>query len=174
MPGILRAEKSPAQLDLKDMSETFQINTLGPLLLLKHFAPFLPRKSAPGLPIDDSAGAVPKTHATWANMGARVGSIGDNALGGWYSYRASKAALVQVTRSFDNFLRTQSGDNACALAMHPGTVKTGLSKDYWHTTKEDTLFSPEFAAQRLMGMINEVGIEGRGRHWDYKQEEVAP
>jgi NAD(P)-dependent dehydrogenase (short-subunit alcohol dehydrogenase family) len=73
-------------------------------------------------------------------MSARVGSTSDNALGGWYSYRASKAGVNSITKSFDLYLKTKSGENAMAMAYHPGTVRTGLSREFWGNVKEGKLF----------------------------------
>ncbi|TKA27544.1 hypothetical protein B0A50_04374 [Salinomyces thailandicus] len=170
LPGLLFPEKSPTQINHDDALLTFRTNTLGPMLLLKHFSPFLPRKATelatntPGLP----------AQATWATMSARVGSISDNQLGGWYSYRASKAGVNQLTKSFDNYLRTSAGEKAMSIALHPGTVKTGLSKEFWGNVKEGKLFTPDFAAEKLMEVVNSKGVEGRGRCWDWKGEEVPP
>jgi len=137
-------------------------------MLLKHFSPFLPRKSTEITRHD----GLPK-QAVWANMSARVGSISDNQLGGWYSYRASKAAVNQVTKTFDNHLRTSAGDKAISISLHPGTVKTGLSKEFWGNVKEK-LFSPEFSTERLMEVIHSRSIEDRGKCWDWKGMEVPP
>lgn len=143
--------------------------------MLKHFSPFLPRKSSrmesdyrtssyEGLP----------TASTTAIMSARVGSISDNRLGGWYSYRASKAGVNQIVKTFDNHLRTTSGDNAMAIALHPGTVKTDLSKEFWGNVKAEKLFERECVADRLIDVIKEVGLDGRGRCWDWDGKEVPP
>lgn len=141
------------------------------MLLLKHFSAFLPKKST-NLSSDDPDVLPPR--ATWANMSARVGSITDNGLGGWYSYRASKAGLNQITKSFDNFLKTSAGENALSVALHPGTVKTGLSKEFWGNVKEEKLFSPEFAAEKLLEVVRTRGIDDRGKIWDWKGEEILP
>ncbi|KAF5873257.1 putative short-chain dehydrogenase reductase sdr protein [Botrytis fragariae] len=90
IPGVLYPEKSPAQLDQSQIQHTFAVNTIGPLLLTKHFSPFLPPKRLDLSSSPDTKNLPP--HALWLNMSARVGSTSDNALGGWYSYRASKAA----------------------------------------------------------------------------------
>jgi NAD(P)-dependent dehydrogenase (short-subunit alcohol dehydrogenase family) len=108
------------------------------MLMLKHFSPFLPRKSAHPNENEDEMKGLPSV-ATTAIMSARVGSISDNRLGGWYSYRASKAGVNQLVKTFDNHLRTASGDNAMAVALHPGTVKTDLSKDFWGNVKKEKL-----------------------------------
>ena len=175
IPGILTPEKSPAQLEIGDVRRQFDTNVIGPLILLKHFSPFLPRKSTPvSLTPEQTGNIIPPSHATWAAMSARVGSISDNSLGGWYSYRSSKAALNQAVKTFDNYLRTASGEKATAVALHPGTVKTGLSKEFWGNVKKEKLFSAEYAAERLVQVVRERGEEGRGRVWDWKGEEIRP
>lgn len=105
-------------------------------------------------------------------MSARVGSISDNALGGWYSYRASKAAVNQIVKTFDIYLKQRSGDKAIGVGLHPGTVKTGLSKEFWGKVREEKLFSGEFAAERLGVVVKGVGVDGRGRCWDWEGKEV--
>ena len=176
IPGILHPEKSPAQLQLEDVRAQFDTNLIGPMLVLKHFSPFLPRKSTPGLPPSskEAGEAISVDHSTWVNMSARVGSITDNNLGGWYSYRASKAGVNQLTKTFDNYLKTLAGDKALAISMHPGTVKTGLSQDFWNNVKKDKLFSPEYAAERLLDVVRTRQLGDRGRCWDWKGEEVPP
>ncbi|QSZ34638.1 hypothetical protein DSL72_007492 [Monilinia vaccinii-corymbosi] len=179
LPGILHPEKSPAQLDLAQIQHTFAVNTIGPLLLTKHFSPLLPPKhldlavSSSSSPSSASASQLPP-HALWLNMSARVGSTSDNALGGWYSYRASKAALTSLTKTFDLFLRAKHAGNAVAMAYHPGTVRTGLSREFWAGVQEGKLFSPEFAVERLWGIVLGMGAEGRGRCWDWRGVEVLP
>jgi NAD(P)-dependent dehydrogenase (short-subunit alcohol dehydrogenase family) len=112
--------------------------------------------------------------AVWATMSARVGSISDNRLGGWYSYRASKAAVNQLAKSFDNHLLAQAGANAISISLHPGTVKTDLSREFWDNVKEEKLFSAEFAAGKLLEVIRTRAIQDRGKCWDWKGEEISP
>ena len=169
IPGILHPEKSPMQVDYENALLTFQVNALGPLLLSKYFSPMLPRKSAKLEPIDN----LPPS-AVLALMSARVGSISDNALGGWYSYRASKSAVNSIVKSVDIFLRQRCGENAMCLGLHPGTVKTGLSQDFWSSTPGEKLFSPEFAAEKLHEVVRTMGIKGRGRCWDWQAKEIPP
>ena len=169
IPGILHPEKSPQQIQYADALETFKVNTLGPMMLMKHFASYMPRKkntleALQGLP----------DHAVWASMSARVGSISDNNLGGWYSYRSSKAGLNSLIKSFDINLQGRCGDKAMAVGLHPGTVKTGLSKEFWSGVKEGHLFEPEWAAERLLEVVRGKGVKDRGKCWDWEGKEVPP
>ncbi|KAI1407769.1 NAD(P)-binding protein [Hypoxylon sp. FL1857] len=194
LPGILHPEKSPRAINYEDALRTLQVNVLGPLMLMKHFSDFLPRRGTALSPeplfssSDDEAGSGSRsgrggggeggksreTHATWLTASARVGSTTDNRLGGWYTYRASKAAVNSVTKTFDLDLRTRSADKALAIAYHPGTVRTGLSREFWDRVKEDQLFSPEYAAERMVEVVRTRKIADRGRCWDWKGEEVLP
>ncbi|KAF1939144.1 NAD(P)-binding protein [Clathrospora elynae] len=173
VPGLLFPEKSPTQINADDALLTFRTNTLGPMLMLKHFSSFLPKKSASVDKRGEEMRGLPSVSVT-AVMSARVGSISDNRLGGWYSYRASKAGVNQVVKTFDNHLRTASGDNAMAVALHPGTVKTNLSKDFWGNVKQEKLFERDWVAERLIDVVKEVGLEGRGKCWDWDGKEVPP
>jgi NAD(P)-dependent dehydrogenase (short-subunit alcohol dehydrogenase family) len=195
IPGILYPEKSPGQIDATDALKTFEVNAIGPLLLIKHFSAFLPTKKTslpPPKPQDtqeeDDSPAwrgLDPSRATWCAMSARVGSISDNRLGGWYSYRASKAAVNQIVKTYDNYLKSSAGDKAMAIGLHPGTVKTRLSKDFWGSVRKEKLFEPEWVAERLVGMVSggiegkdgrrrSIGVEGRGRCWDWDGTEVPP
>lgn len=144
------------------------------MLIAKHFTPFLPKKST-NLPSASSSQelGIPET-ATWLNMSARVGSTTSNYLGGWYSYRASKSAVNSFTKSLDLYLRTRAGDKAMAISYHPGTVKTGLSKEFWGNVERGKLFEVGFAVEKMLEVTRGVGIEGRGRCWDWKGEEILP
>lgn len=190
VPGILHAEKSPSAIKYEDALETFKTNTLGPALLFKHFSQFLPTKhrGRPAFPCsseddddDDDDDSNKKANnetfspmAVFAIMSARVGSISDNSLGGWYTYRASKAGVNQLVKSFDIYLQQKSGDKALAVGLHPGTVKTGLSEKFWASTAKEKLFSPEYAAERLVGVVAGLQVEGRGKCWDWNGLEVPP
>ena len=169
VPGILYPEKSPAQINFEDALNTFRINALGPLLLSKHFSPLLPRKTSQLEPID----SLPSS-AVLALMSARVGSTSDNALGGWYSYRASKAAVNSIAKSMDIYLKQRCGNNAMCVSLHPGTVKTGLSEEFWSSTPKEKLFTPEFAAERLCEVVKKTGLSGRGKCWDWDGKEIPP
>ncbi|KFZ05073.1 hypothetical protein V501_08713 [Pseudogymnoascus sp. VKM F-4519 (FW-2642)] len=169
IPGVLHPERSPGQIDSHHALESFKVNTIGPLLILKHFCDFLPRKNA----VLEGEVGLPE-RAVYASMGASVGSTSNNIMGGWYSYRASKAGVTSLAKSFDLYLQGVSGDNAISIAQHPGSVKTELSRDYWDRVEEDKLFSPELAAEKLVGVAGSVGLNGRGKFWDWRGEEVKP
>jgi NAD(P)-dependent dehydrogenase (short-subunit alcohol dehydrogenase family) len=172
VPGLLFPEKAPAQIDADNALLTFRINTIGPMLMIKHFSQFLSKKNAPRNNGEEMKGL--PSIATTAVMSARVGSISDNSLGGWYSYRASKAGVNQLVKTFDNHLKTASGENAMAVALHPGTVKTDLSKAFWGNVKKEKLFEKDWVAERLIDVIKEVGVDGRGKCWDWDGKEVPP
>lgn len=107
-------------------------------------------------------------------MSARVGSTTDNSLGGWYSYRASKAAVNSIVKSVDIYLRQRCGDSAMCVGLHPGTVKTDLSAEFWESTPKEKLFTPEFAAEKLVQVVRDVGLDGRGKCWDWRGQEIPP
>ncbi|KAL4956949.1 short-chain dehydrogenase/reductase [Aspergillus filifer] len=182
VPGILHVEKSPSQIDATNALNSFKVNALGPMLLMKYLSQFLPSKSTSPFQDEDNdtqnLSASPPfrlpPHSIYTMMAARVGSISDNASGGWYSYRTSKAAVYQLAKTFDLYLRTRSRKRAMAIAMHPGTVKTDFTRDYWSGRE---MLSAEESAERLSKVMCGMGsgdAEGRGRCWDWKGEEVLP
>ena len=110
--GVLHTERKPADLDAGIIKEMFGINVISHLLLIKHFARFLPK--SPSMATDGAGLAI------WVHFSARLGSVADNKRGGRYSYRASKAALNQVIKTFDSHLQ-QTGSQAICVGIHPGT-----------------------------------------------------
>lgn len=168
--GMLYPERQPKDLDLAKIEETFRVNLFSHLLLIKHFSGFLP-KSLPG----GAEGPIAK----WVNITARVGSIHDNkTVGGWYSYRSSKAALNQVVKTFDLHLKNNAkgkgGPGAMCVGVHPGTTKTDLSKGYWDSVPKDRLHTPEEAAQHVVDVVNGLKEDQRGRLWDWEGKEILP
>ena len=109
-----------------------------------------------------------------AIMSARVGSISDNDLGGWYSYRASKAGVNQLVKTLDIYLKQKCRNKSMCVGLHPGTVKTDLSKDFWGNVKEEKLFDSGWVAERLVDVVRGVDVQGRGRCWDWEGKEVPP
>jgi NAD(P)-dependent dehydrogenase (short-subunit alcohol dehydrogenase family) len=148
-----RPEKSWRELDGDHMARAFAVNAIGPGLLMKHFMPLL----------------APTGKAVFAVLSARVGSIGDNKLGGWYSYRASKAALNQLVRTASVELRRSNRDAVC-VALHPGTVDTGLSRPFMKAGLD--VQTPDVAALRLLEVIDRLAPEHSGGFFDYRGDEI--
>ena len=144
----LQPEKSWQQLDPVQMAQAFAINAIGPALLMKHFLPLLPREG----------------RAVFATLSAKVGSIGDNQLGGWYSYRASKAALNQLVRTAAIELRRRQPQALC-VALHPGTVATTLSAPFAKTGLQ--VQAPDHAASRLLGVIEGLQAADSGGFFNH-------
>lgn len=158
--GILRGpdispEKTHRQLDPVAMARVLATNTIGPALVARHFLPLLPRNG----------------RAIFAALSARVGSIGDNELGGWHSYRASKAALNMLIR---NFAIEESRRNADAIVvgLHPGTVATDLSAPFRRGVADDRLFTPAEAARRLLATLDELDPADSGGIFAYDGERL--
>ncbi|WP_409275588.1 SDR family NAD(P)-dependent oxidoreductase [Pseudomonas sp. KCJK9111] len=144
-----KAEKSLAQLDLASLHASFTTNAFAPILLLKHLLPLLRKQPA-----------------TFAALSARVGSISDNRLGGWYSYRASKSALNQLLHTASIELK-RLNPNATVLALHPGTTDTELSRPFQGNVPEGKLFETTFAAQCIVELIGRLGPNVTGSFWGW-------
>jgi len=146
-------EKSWTQLDANQMAQAFAINAVGPALLMKHFLPLLPRQG----------------RSVFATLSAKVGSIGDNRLGGWYSYRASKAALNQLVHTAAIELQRRAPGAIC-VALHPGTVDSALSQPFAKTGLE--VRTPAEAAQRLLAVIAGLRASDSGGFFSHDGENL--
>ena len=146
-------EKSLRQIDPTHMALSFAINATGPALLMKHFLPLLARDR----------------RAVFATLSARVGSISHNRLGGWYSYRAAKAALNQIVRSSAIEL-ARTHRLAVCVALHPGTVNTGLSGPFAKAGLE--VQTPHQAAERLVGVIDALTPSKTGLLLDHQGAQI--
>jgi len=131
----LRPEKSLKQIRVDGLSRVFAVNAFAPILLAQSLADLLA-----------------KSPQSWfVSLSARVGSISDNHLGGWYSYRAAKAAQNQLLKTLSiEWARAQP--NTCVLIMHPGTTDTDLSKPFQRNVAENKLFSANFVATSLLAL----------------------
>jgi NAD(P)-dependent dehydrogenase (short-subunit alcohol dehydrogenase family) len=149
-PGV-RPEKALTQLKPQALQQLFAINAFAPILLAQALMPLL-RGSHP---------------LVFASLSARVGSIGDNALGGWYAYRASKSAQNQLIRTLAVEMKRLNPAAACVL-LHPGTVDTPLSSPFSANVDPDKLFTPEQSAGHLLDIVAGLGAEDTGRYiaWD--------
>ncbi|KAG0654928.1 hypothetical protein C6P46_001323 [Rhodotorula mucilaginosa] len=174
--GVLHADKSIASIDADALLHTFQLNTFAPLLAFKHFFPLLPQKNdvrsseADDANKDPANGMIHPGLGVLATVTAKIGSIEDNKKGGWYAYRASKAAANQTIMTLQRELSLRSTPSI-ALALHPGTVVgTNLSKAW--TKSEDAgkkpgHFDPETSTGKLLDVIAKCGKEDGGRFRNY-------
>jgi NAD(P)-dependent dehydrogenase (short-subunit alcohol dehydrogenase family) len=147
----LAPEKTYRSLNADAFARTFAINATGPALIARHMLPVLSRESK----------------SVFAALSARVGSISDNRSGGWHAYRASKAALNQIIRTCAIELAARNRLALC-VALHPGTVDTGLSKPFQSGVSADRLFSPYDSGAHLLGVIDRLGPADSGGFfaWD--------
>ena len=153
----LTPEKSLRELSAEKFTQLFAINTTGPALAAKHFLPKL-HKEQP---------------AIFAAISARVGSISDNGLGGWYAYRASKAALNMVLKNA-SIEMARRYKQAVIIGLHPGTVDSGLSKPFQGGVPEGKLFTPQYSAEKLLEVISKVTPEDTGKCFAWDGQEIAP
>lgn len=144
-------EKSLRELTAQSMQEIFAANTIAPALAAKYFLPLLPKSG----------------RAIFAALSARVGSISDNQLGGWYSYRASKAALNQILKTASIEL-SRSKPEAICVGLHPGTVDTNLSKPFQGNVPDGKLFTAIQSASYLTKTLSEISASQNGQvfAWD--------
>lgn len=144
-------EKSYRDLDADWLTQVMQVNAIGPIYLLGKLIGLLDRKAKVQISL----------------LSARVGSISDNRLGGWYGYRASKAALNMYLKTLSiELARTHKGVQI--LSLHPGTTDTALSKPFQARVPADKLFTPEFAATSLLNVMQQADGSGSGQFlaWD--------
>ncbi len=146
-------ERSWSQLDAAYLQRVMLVNAIGPALVIKHFAPLLTRERS----------------SCMAMISAKVGSIGDNALGGWYGYRASKAALNQIVKTASIEMTRRSKLSVC-VALHPGTVATALSEPFSKTGL--TVRTPQVAAQELLRVVHHLQPAQTGGFYDYQGQEL--
>ena len=144
----MQPEKSWQQLDAAQMTKAFAINAIGPALVMKHFLPLLPKSGK----------------SVFASLSAKVGSIGDNRLGGWYSYRASKSALNQLVHTAAIELRRRSPEAVCVV-LHPGTVATALSSPFAKTGLD--VQTPGESAGKLLAVIDGLTAADSGGFFNH-------
>eukprot|EP00586_Coscinodiscus_wailesii_P015617 CAMPEP_0172497498 /NCGR_PEP_ID=MMETSP1066-20121228/100839_1 /TAXON_ID=671091 /ORGANISM="Coscinodiscus wailesii, Strain CCMP2513" /LENGTH=324 /DNA_ID=CAMNT_0013270313 /DNA_START=125 /DNA_END=1102 /DNA_ORIENTATION=- len=157
-------ERSLARLDAEWMRRSMEVNCIGPALLARELAPLMTTTVAARRGRGESSSTT-RAPSVIVNVSARVGSISDNNLGGWYSYRCSKAALNQYTRTLSHELKRKG---VWVLALHPGTTDTDLSRPFQKNVKEGRLFPVEFTVGRLLDVVDgmEEGHCGGFFDWD--------
>lgn len=147
----LKPERRLAEVDPLALAKSHAINAIGPILVAKHFHPLLAHGE----------------RAVLATLSARVGSIADNRLGGWYAYRSAKAAQNQLMRTAAIELARRA-PQLIVVQLHPGTVATELSAPFRGNVAADKLFTPALAARQLLDVIAGLTREDSGsfRAWD--------
>ncbi|MFL0419449.1 SDR family NAD(P)-dependent oxidoreductase [Sphingomonas sp. 179-I 2A4 NHS] len=148
-------EKALRDLDPAWLAEQYAINAIGPALVAKHFLPVMPRSG----------------RSVFAVLSARVGSISDNRLGGWYGYRASKAALNQFVRTLAVEDKRRN-DRGIVIALHPGTVDTRLSQPFQQSGRD--IFTPGRAAVQLLDVLDGLKPQDSGKFFAWDGTEIAP
>ncbi|MBX2859231.1 MAG: SDR family NAD(P)-dependent oxidoreductase [Cellvibrionaceae bacterium] len=158
--GILHSatlwpEKALRDLSADNFQKNFLVNTVGPALVAKHFLPLLQRDK----------------RSIFAALSARVGSISDNRLGGWYAYRASKAALNMLIKTTSiELARTRK--QAILVGLHPGTVASQLSEPFQPRVPKHKLFTADFSAQQLLSVLNKLTPADSGKVFAWDGSEV--
>ena len=150
----VQPERRLEHIDPAAAATSFSVNTIGPMLVAKHFFPLLQHEQ----------------RCVLANVSARVGSIEDNRLGGWYSYRVAKAAQNMFTKTLA-LESARRAKNLICVAMHPGTVDTPLSKPFQRGVPAHKLFSAKHAATQLLDVIDSLNEKDSGSFvaWDRQQ-----
>lgn len=152
--GDLQPEKSLRQIDAKQLLHYFQINSIPAVLLAKHLQPLLRKEG----------------RTVFANLSAKIGSIEDNRLGGWYGYRASKAALNMLLKT-TAIEYSRKNPHTVILALHPGTTDTRLSEPFQRNVPPEKLFSVDRTVKQLLTIIDEATEADNGTFfsWDGSQ-----
>jgi NAD(P)-dependent dehydrogenase (short-subunit alcohol dehydrogenase family) len=153
--GGPRPERRLAEVRLDWLLESFAVNAAGPLLLAKHIEPLLPRRE----------------RAVFASLSARVGSIGDNHLGGWYGYRGAKAAQNMFIRTLSIEIARRARGAIC-VALHPGTTDTDLSRPFQGGVPPGALFTTERAVDQLLRVIDGLGVANTGGFYAWNGEKI--
>ena len=150
-------EKSIKDIKIENFVKIFSVNTFGPALIGKYFLPLMKK---------DQKSIV-------AFLSARVGSISENKLGGWYAYRASKSALNQIIKNF-SIEAKRTNSSGIIIGLQPGTVKSKLSEPFQKNVKKGKLFLPEDSVDSLVKVIENVMQNDSGKIFDWEGEEIAP
>jgi len=146
----IKPEKTWNEINYKSFNDVMLINAIGPALIAKYFIPHF-EKNTKGL---------------FSAISAKIGSIEDNKLGGWYSYRASKAALNMTIKNL-SIEASYKRPNIIFSALHPGTVNTKLSKPFSNNVLPETIVSPEQAAINLLSLLNDFTVSDSGKIFAY-------
>ena len=151
----INPEKSLRDLSKEKFHQLFSINTIAPAIIAKHFLPKLNKDSK----------------SIFAALSARVGSISDNQLGGWYSYRASKSALNMVLKNASIEIG-RSNKTAIVVGLHPGTVDSELSKPFQNAVSKEKLFTAKYSVQKLLEVMDSLTPSDSGDILDFNRIKI--
>eukprot|EP00522_Entomoneis_paludosa_P009437 CAMPEP_0172443618 /NCGR_PEP_ID=MMETSP1065-20121228/3852_1 /TAXON_ID=265537 /ORGANISM="Amphiprora paludosa, Strain CCMP125" /LENGTH=211 /DNA_ID=CAMNT_0013193913 /DNA_START=570 /DNA_END=1202 /DNA_ORIENTATION=+ len=157
-------ERSISKMDRGWLEKTMAVNVIGPVMLTKELSSMIMTRRKRQRSKEGDIADTERPIAVVVNLSARVGSIADNGLGGWYSYRMSKSALNQATRTMALELKRQS---AWAVALHPGTTNTDLSRPFQANVKEGSLFPVEFTVGQLLDLVDRLEDKHSGGFYDW-------
>ena len=157
LPDGTGPERSYKALDPAAMAEILRINTIAPAMVAKHVLPLFPRER----------------RSVFAALSARVGSISDNRIGGWHSYRASKAALNMLVANFAIEMG-RTHPEAVIIALHPGTVDTRLSSPFQSNLPKGQLTAPDDASANLLSVIERLTPADSGGLFDWRGDRITP
>ncbi len=152
----LYPEKNLQSLNLNSLEKIFRVNSFGPAMIMKHFLPLLNKRQK----------------SVFAVISAKVGSIQDNRLGGWYGYRSSKAALNMFVKTASIELKRKNASAIC-VALHPGTVDTSLSSPFRNSIPDNSLVSSDFAASNLLQVIEKLNSGNTGGFFSWDGNEIS-
>ena len=153
----IQPEKSFKELSSQKFQQLFLVNTITPALIAKHFIPKLNQTK----------------RSVFAVLSARVGSISDNHLGGWYAYRASKTALNMIVKNLAIEFRRKSS-SSLIVGLHPGTVDSLLSKPFQKNIAKEKLFTAEKSAQKLIKVLKKLQTKDSGKCFAWDGQEIPP
>jgi len=145
----VKPEKSIDSINFESLKDVFQVNVFGPILLVKKLLPLI--KESQGVKI--------------VFLTARVGSISDNELGGWYSYRSSKSALNMMIKNLSIELKRANKENI-VIGIHPGTVKSFLSEPFLRNIKHK-IFTPRESVELMVKVISKIRQKDSGKCFDF-------
>ena len=150
-------EKNLRALSFEGFEKSFMTNAIGPAMTARYFLPLMRRDGK----------------AVFAALSARVGSISDNHIGGWYAYRSAKAALNMILKTLSIEMGRRF-KNLIIIGLHPGTVDTKLSKPFQGNVPDGKLFTPEYSAKKLLSVIDQVTPDNSGDLLDWAGKIVTP
>lgn len=159
--GILHTENISPEKSLKDLAsekfaKLFAVNTIGPALIAKYFIPKMTNKS----------------RSIFAALSARVGSISDNQLGGWYAYRCSKAALNMLIKNI-SIETARKNPYLITVGLHPGTVEGNLSTPFSAGIRKDKIFTPDYSARKMIDVLDNLTPKDSGKLLAWDGQEIG-